>query len=84
VWNVAVTFATQLPAGSIVNVLWKPLDSTAAWQSIAASAVGSTYGAPVTFGAAGGVYAFELITPSGGGWRFPDVIGETPYRVVRE
>jgi len=79
--TVTATLANALlPAGS-VSILYKPLRSTADWQSAPGtqSATGLDFTATVPGDAA--LFAVEVIG-AGAGWRYPDAIQETPYRLL--
>jgi len=83
VWEVAVRFASPLPAAAAsrteVNVLWKPFDSQSDWSSVPATVEDDgTFTATVAGGAQGALFAVELRTPAGA-WRYPDPMLATPY-----
>jgi hypothetical protein len=79
-WNVSATFGADLPDGSQVNILWKPFSGTADWRSAPASQVGSAYQATIAGGGQGAMFAVEILSSTGDGWRYPDIFQETPYR----
>jgi hypothetical protein len=82
-WTVSAAFGSDLPAGSQVNILWKPFAGAPSdWQSAAASQVGSTYQAAIAGGGQGGMFAVEILSSTGAGWRYPDLFQETPYRTL--
>ena len=81
-WNVSATFGADLPDGSQVNILWKPFSGTSDWRSAPASQVGSTYQATIAGGGQGAMFAVEILSSTGDGWRYPDGFQETPYRAL--
>jgi len=64
-----------------VSILYKPLRSTTDWQSAPAtqSATGLDFTAAVPADAV--LFAVE-VSAAGAGWRYPDPIQETPYRLL--
>jgi hypothetical protein len=81
-WAVNVTFQIAPPPGASVRVLSKPFSSETDWTAVAASGSDTAWSATVTAAGAGGVFAVEVAGPAGQGWRLPDVLTETPYRVL--
>ena len=81
-WAVTARFATAVPPGATVNVLWKPFDSQSDWSAVPAIAnPDGSYGATVAGGALGvlgALFAAELVTPVAA-WRYPDPLTATPY-----
>lgn len=81
-WRVSVALGNDLPEGSVVNILWKPFAGTADWRSVPAARVGSSYQVSISGGGQGGMFAVEILSSDGVGWRYPDTFQETPYRVL--
>ena len=81
-WTVAVSLASAPPQGAVVRILWKPFDSETDWTAVDASGAGTAWRATFAGGGGGGAFAVEIVGPPGQGWRLPDVLKETPYRVL--
>ena len=81
-WTVSATLGDDLPEGSIVNILWKPFSGTTDWRSVPAKPVGSSYQGTVAGGGQGAMFAVEILSGTGEGWRYPDILQETPYRAL--
>ncbi|HME92481.1 MAG TPA: hypothetical protein VKE49_13710, partial [Myxococcaceae bacterium] len=79
-WTVTASLGQELPEGSSVNILWKPFAGTADWRSAPAERGDSTYQAVIDGGGQGGMFAVEVLSSTGEGWRYPDLFQETPYR----
>ncbi|HEV3191670.1 MAG TPA: hypothetical protein VGY54_14270 [Polyangiaceae bacterium] len=79
--TITATLANAPPAATSVSILFKRLRSTTDWQSAPAtqSATGLDFTATVPADAA--LFAVE-VTEMGVGWRYPDSIQETPYRLL--
>jgi hypothetical protein len=74
------TLANAPPPAASVSILYKALRSTTDWQSAPATqSAGLDFTAAVPADAA--LFAVE-VTGTGVGWRYPDPIQETPYRLV--
>jgi hypothetical protein len=86
-WTVSATLARPAPAGAHVRILWKAFSSDAAdWTAVDATLVASaagtdSYVAQIAGGGQGGMFAVEVAADAAG-WRYPEVISETPYRVL--
>lgn len=80
-WNVAVTLAQDIPLEGQVHVLYKSFDGNADWKTVAASGSGRVFSATVPGTGVGVLLAVEVQTGAHG-WRYPDVMRETPYRVL--
>ncbi len=81
-WTVSVTLGDALPEGSLVNILWKPFSGTSDWRTAPAVQIGSSYQATISGGGQGAMFAVEVLSSSGTGWRYPDLFQETPYRAL--
>ncbi len=80
-WNVTVTFATPPPAGSWVRVLHRNFRSNGGdWTSSDATGSGTVWNAEVDSTGNGSMFAVEVNGAPGHGWRYPDLMKETPYR----
>ena len=79
-WTVTATLGQELAEGSSVNILWKPFAGTTDWRSVPAQRIGSSYQAVIDGGGQGGLFAVEVLSGTGEGWRYPDLFQETPYR----
>jgi hypothetical protein len=81
-WAVTAVLSGEPPAGAHVRILWKPFRSESAWTPVDASGAGTVWNATIAGGGAGALFAVEIEGPAGQGWRLPDVLAETPYRVL--
>ncbi len=83
-WVVDVSLERDVPAGAMVNVLWKPFSARlgADWSAVAAIGSGRRFSARVVGGGGGALFAVEIVGGVGVGWRYPDVFAETPYVVL--
>jgi hypothetical protein len=81
-WTITAVLGDELPPGSRVNVLWKPFAGTSDWRTAPAAQVGTTYQATIAGGGQGGMFAVEVLSSAGEGWRYPDLFQETPYRTL--
>jgi hypothetical protein len=81
--HVTATLGSTSPALDVVRVLYKALESTAPWQSVVAASTGAGFDYAADVPANAAMFAVEVVAAMGaGGWRYPDVLVETPYRVV--
>jgi hypothetical protein len=78
-WNVTVFFASPVPPGATVNVLWKPFTAVSDWQAVPAQASSGGYAATIAGGGGGALFAAELVLGPGLAWRYPNVLSTTPY-----
>lgn len=79
-WTLTVTLAAPAPDGETVNVLHRPFRSDGPdWAPVRATGSGVTWTAKVPGSGAGGMFAVEVVDGLVG-WRYPDVLKETPYR----
>jgi hypothetical protein len=81
-WTVTVSFTDSVPAGASVNVLSKPFESATDWSVVRATADGTRFTAVVPGTGRGAMFAVEVLGNARQGWRYPDVLRETPYRVL--
>jgi hypothetical protein len=81
-WTIDAEFARPLPQRATVNLLWKPFESTRPWVSVPMTRSGPGYQATIPGTGAGAMFAVEIVGPPGQGWRYPDVLTETPYRTL--
>jgi hypothetical protein len=81
-WTVTASFSRELPERALVYVLWKPFASAHDWSRAPAAAQGNGYAATVQGTGKGAMFAIEVLGALGEGWRYPDVLRETPYRTV--
>jgi len=81
-WSVAAVFAGPIPTGAVVNVLHKPFNSHGTWNSVPATLEAGKYVATVAGTGRGALFAVEVVGATGQGWRYPDVLRETPYRAI--
>jgi hypothetical protein len=75
-------FARALPPGAVVRLLSKPLDGFTEWDLTPAIAAGDGFEAVVPGGGGLMFYAVEVEGGPGVGWRYPDVMTETPYLLL--
>ncbi|HET6283920.1 MAG TPA: hypothetical protein VFH73_23395 [Polyangia bacterium] len=80
-WTVTARLASAAPAGARVRILWKPFASESDWTPVDATPSNGGYAATIDGGGEGAMFAVEVVSDSGG-WRYPDVKIETPYRVL--
>jgi len=81
--RVTATLGSGSPALDAVRILYKPLESTAPWQSVLAAPTGAGFDYAAEVPANAAMFAVEVVAAMGaGGWRYPDVLVETPYRVA--
>lgn len=71
----------QLPDGSDELRLYTR-EATSDWRSTPAVWIDSSYQAVIDGGGHGGMFAVEILSSSGEGWRYPDLFQETPYRAL--
>jgi hypothetical protein len=81
-WTLHVVLAAPPSQGTTVRVLWKPFDSETDWTAVNATGASTTWSASVPGGGGGGMFAVEVAGVPGQRWRLPDVLTETPYRVL--
>jgi hypothetical protein len=79
VWTVTARLETQPPPGTSVRILWKPFSNVGDWRPARTTGQGTSWRATITGGGGGGLFAVEVSPPGKDGWRYPDVLGETPY-----
>jgi hypothetical protein len=79
-WTVTAILGQELPLDSVVNILWKPFAGTSDWRSTPAIWIDASYQAVINGSGDGGMFAVEVLSSSGEGWRYPDLFQETPYR----
>jgi hypothetical protein len=82
-WKVTVVLANAPMAGSVVNLLWKPLEQKPGsdFVPVAMTGSGTTYEATVPGTGSGGIFAVEVVSGTTG-WRYPDPMVAVPYLVV--
>jgi hypothetical protein len=76
---VTATLQEDAPAGSSVHILWKRFANTTTWTAVPAHGRGSRWSATIRGGGAGALFAVEVAQPGQDGWRYPDVLAQTPY-----
>jgi hypothetical protein len=81
-FRVSVTLAGAAPEGARVKVLHKGFSGLLDWKESDALGAGSAFAAEVDVGQDAGMFAVEIAGGPGAGWRYPDVLRETPYVVV--
>jgi hypothetical protein len=81
-FHVSVRFAAPVPAGASVRVLHKAFSGLADWEAIPATGSGAAFSADVPRRDASGFFAVEIVGGAGVGWRYPDPVRETPYKLV--
>jgi hypothetical protein len=81
-FRVRATFVAPPPPGARVRVLHKALDSHGDWRTTDAEGSGTSFGADVRVWQDVGLFAVENAGGRGVGWRYPDVLKETPYLVA--
>ncbi|MET0591363.1 MAG: hypothetical protein ABW133_01605 [Polyangiaceae bacterium] len=79
-WTVKAGFAAQVPAGATVQLLVKPFASHHDWRAVPMTWDGATYAATVPGTGEGAMFAVEVGGAIEEGWRYPDVLEETPYQ----
>ncbi len=81
-WKVTALFQQPVPPGTTVRFLWKPLSALADWKTIPATGNGTQWSTLISGGGAGAQLAVEGVGGRGIGWRYPEVLQETPYRTL--
>jgi hypothetical protein len=82
-WTVTAAFATPLPAGTSVRVLYRPFRSNGAdWAPVVAEGGGASWKATVPGTKDGAMFALEVDGGPGHAYLYPDVTKEPPYRVL--
>jgi hypothetical protein len=79
VWTVSALLDRQPAPGSSVRILWKPFSNVGDWRPAHTTGQGMRWRATITGGGGGGLFAVEVSPPGKDGWRYPDVLEETPY-----
>jgi hypothetical protein len=78
-WTVTATLLSPVPRTARVQLLYKPLSSLADWKTAPLLGSGMQFEAVVPGSGAGAMFAVEISTGTGGAWRYPDVLSQTPY-----
>jgi len=81
-WAVNASFGTALPANTKVNLLFKAFASSNDWTSLPMTPSGDVYAATVPGTGEGAMFAVEVGGSIDQGWRYPDVLEETPYQTL--
>jgi hypothetical protein len=82
-FTVTATFGAALPEGASVQLLSKSFASNHDWQSVPmTSGDGGAYTATISGTGDGAMFAVEIGGAIGDGYRYPDVLEETPYRTL--
>jgi hypothetical protein len=81
-WGVSASFGTALPANTKVNLLFKAFASNNDWTSLPMTPSGNVYTATVPGTGAGAMFAVEVGGSIEHGWRYPDVLEDTPYQTL--
>jgi hypothetical protein len=79
-WTVKAQLAAQVPAGATVELLLKPFASHHDWRAVPMILDGAAYTATVPGTGEGAMFAIEVGGAIAEGWRYPDVLEETPYQ----
>jgi hypothetical protein len=77
--RIRIVFAEALPAGTFVQVLWKPIDAREDWRRLDTTAEGAAHEAVLPGDAARVLVAVEVNGPVGVARRLPDPRERTPY-----
>lgn len=78
-WTVKATLQNEPPPGSAVRILWKPFANNSDWMVAATTGAGRVWQATIKGGRTGALFAVEVAPPGKEGWRYPDVLEQTPY-----
>ncbi len=70
------------PPGSSVSILWKRFANNTNWIAVPARGRGTRWSATIRGGGAGALFAVEVAQPGQDGWRYPDVLAQTPYATL--
>jgi hypothetical protein len=83
-WNVTAVLEAPAPPGSVVRILHRRFKSDGGdWAGVVTTGSDTTWTASITgTGDGGGMFAVEVVGGPGQAWRYPDVIKETPYKVL--
>jgi hypothetical protein len=81
-WAVNASFGAALPANTSVNLLFKRFASNNDWTSLPMTPSGTGYAATVPGTGEGAMFAVEVGGSIEHGWRYPDVLEETPYQTL--
>jgi hypothetical protein len=81
-WAVNASFGTALPAGTKVNLLFKAFPSNSDWTPLPMTPNGDGYTATVPGTGEGAMFAVEVGGSTDDGWRYPDVLEDTPYQTL--
>jgi hypothetical protein len=82
-WTVTATLAAPAPKGAVVHILRRRWKSDAGdWAAVETTGSGATWTATMQGSGDGGMFAVEVVAGPGQAWRYPDVIKETPYKVL--
>jgi hypothetical protein len=79
---VNASFGTALPAGTKVNLLFKAFPSNSDWTPLPMTPNGDGYTATVPGTGEGAMFAVEVGGSTDDGWRYPDVLEDTPYQTL--
>src|SRR5205823_995531 len=83
-WQVTARLAAEPPAGATVWVLWKSFAALQRhqWQRVRAErGDGLSWSAAVPSPGRSGFFAVEVSGGPGNGWRYPDLVTQTPYLI---
>jgi hypothetical protein len=78
-WTVTAKLLSPVPGTAHAQLLYKPLSSLADWKTAPLLGSGMQFEAIVPGSGAGAMFAVEISTGTGGAWRYPDVLSQTPY-----
>ena len=78
-WTVKATLHSEPPPGSAVRILWKHFANNNDWTVATTTGAGRVWHATIRGGGAGALFAVEVAPPGQEGWRYPDLLEQTPY-----
>lgn len=81
-WTVTLELGGDPPPAARVVVWWKRFSGRSDWVSALAAGEGRRYQVKLAELSDGALLAVEVIGPVGAGFRYPDVLRETPYITV--
>jgi hypothetical protein len=81
-WVVTAVLRDAAPPGSSVSILWKRFANNTNWIAVPARGRGNRWSATIRGGGAGALFAVEVAQPGQDGWRYPDVLAQTPYATL--
>jgi hypothetical protein len=81
-WTVTVELGGDPPPAARVLVWWKRFSGRSDWASEPAAGEGRRYQVRLAGLSDGAMLAVEVVGPVGAGFRYPDVLRETPYVTV--